>query len=231
MKNPAPLFNFLEGAILLIDKPHSWTSFDVVKKVRNKIGIKKVGHAGTLDPLATGLLIICTGKKTKEIDTYQAQEKEYTGRFELGKITASYDAETETTDHQSISHLREEDILTATKNFIGEITQYPPAHSAVKIDGKRAYEMARAGQQVEMKSRQVTISEFEITKIDLPQIHFRVVCSKGTYIRSLANDFGKLLSVGAFLSSLCRTRIGTFKLSDAWQLDDLIQKIEDLKKA
>jgi tRNA pseudouridine55 synthase len=224
-------FNFVEGAILLIDKPYTWTSFDVVKKVRNKVGIKKVGHAGTLDPLATGLLIICTGKKTKEIDTYQAQEKEYTGTFELGKITASYDAETEAVDHQSIDHLREDEILSATKPFIGEITQYPPAHSAVKIDGKRAYEMARAGQEVAMKSRQVTVSEFEITKIDLPQVHFRVVCSKGTYIRSLANDFGKQLGVGAYLTSLCRTRIGNFNLKDAWQLDDLIQKIEELKKA
>ncbi len=193
-------FNFVEGAILLINKPYTWTSFDVVKKVRNKVGIKKVGHAGTLDPLATGLLIICTGKKTKEIDTYQAQEKEYTGTFELGKITASYDAETEAVDHQPIDHLQEDEILAATKPFIGEITQ-------------------------------VTISEFEITKIDLPQVHFRVVCSKGTYIRSLANDFGKELGVGAYLSGLCRTRIGDFKLEDAWQLDDLIQKIEELKKA
>ena len=226
-----PSFNFAEGAVLLIDKPYTWTSFDVVRKVRNKIGIKKVGHAGTLDPLATGLLIICTGKKTKEIDSYQAQEKDYTAIFELGKITPSYDAKTETIEHQSIDHLREDEIHEATNQFIGEITQFPPAHSAVKIDGKRAYEMARAGQKVVMKSRVVTISEFQITKIELPQVHFRIVCSKGTYIRSLANDFGKHLGVGAYLSSLCRTRIGAFKLSEAWQLDDLIHKIEELKKA
>lgn len=225
-------FDFENGEILLVDKPLHWTSFDVVNKlryeIRRKIGKKniKVGHAGTLDPLATGLLIICTGKKTKEIDNYQAQEKEYVGEFYLGKTTPSYDAETEVNAEFDILHLTESQILQATQGFIGEISQIPPIFSAIKVNGKPVYQDARKGREVELKARPVTISAFEISEIDLPKVKFRVVCSKGTYIRSLANDFGKALGIGAYLSALIRTRSGNFLLSEAYQLDDLIAKIK-----
>jgi tRNA pseudouridine55 synthase len=208
--------------VLLVNKPLDWTSFDVVRKLRYKLKIKKVGHAGTLDPLATGLLIICTGKMTKRIDEYQAQEKEYTGRFIIGQSTPSHDLETEVTERSDISQVTRENILAATKQFIGVIDQIPPMHSAIKIDGKRAYELARKGKEAELKSRQVTISEFEITSVDPPSVGFRVVCSKGTYIRSLARDFGKALGVGAYLGELCRTRIGDFRLEDAMQIEDIV---------
>ncbi len=198
-----------------------WTSFDVVRKLRNKLKIKKIGHAGTLDPLATGLLILCTGKMTKRIDEYQAQEKEYTGRFVLGSTTPSYDLETEVSEGKDISHITEEKILAATKKFIGTIDQVPPMHSAIKVDGKRAYELARKGGTAELKSRQITISAFDITAIELPSVSFRVVCSKGTYIRSLAHDFGETLGVGAYLAELCRTRIGEFHLEDALQIEEI----------
>jgi tRNA pseudouridine55 synthase len=213
--------SFQEGQILLIDKPLNWTSFQVVNKVRwlirKQFNLKKikVGHAGTLDPLATGLLIICTGKFTKQIDTYQAQEKEYTGTFTLGATTPSFDLETEIDKTFDISSITEAQILHATKQFIGEIEQYPPVFSAVKKDGKRLYEFARSGEEVEISSRKVTISSFEITGIDLPEVHFKVNCSKGTYIRSLANDFGKVLNNGAHLSALRRTKIGAFSVDDA----------------
>ena len=208
--------DYINGRVLLLDKPLNWTSFQLVNKVRWEIKQKfklkkiKVGHAGTLYPLATGLLIICTGKQTKQIDQYQAQEKEYTGTFELGSTTPSFDLETNINQTFDTSHLTSEIIKDATQQFIGNITQLPPVFSAVKKDGKRLYEFARAGETVELKPRQVSISEFEITKIDLLTVHFRVVCSKGTYIRSLANDFGKALDCGAHLSSLRRTRIGNF---------------------
>jgi tRNA pseudouridine55 synthase len=185
--------------------------------IRKSFGIKKikVGHAGTLDPLATGLLIICTGKFTKKIDTFQAQHKEYTGTFTFGATTPSYDLETEIDQTFDISKITSVKIHEATKQFIGEIQQQPPVFSALKKDGKRLYEFARSGEEVEIPFRTVTISEFEITKIALPKVDFRVVCSKGTYIRSLANDFGKALDNGAHLSALRRTRIGEFSVEDA----------------
>ncbi len=209
------------GQILLFDKPLNWTSFQLVNKIRWQIkknfGIKKikVGHAGTLDPLASGLLILCTGRATKEIDALQGLEKEYTGSFTLGATTPSYDMESDIDRTFAINHVTERDILEATKAFTGEIAQLPPVFSALKKDGKRLYEYARKGEEVSIEPRMVNISEFEITGISLPEVYFRVTCSKGTYIRSLAHDFGLALSSGAYLSSLRRTRIGTHKVEDA----------------
>lgn len=222
---------FEEGQVLLINKPLEWTSFDVVRKIRNLIHIKKVGHAGTLDPLATGLLIVCTGKFTKIINEYMAQEKEYTGGFTLGAITPTYDLESKPGNFKDTSSITKEKILNATKQFIGEIMQVPPAHSAIKIDGKRVYELARQGKEVIIEPRKIFIKEFEITNIDMPVVSFRVVCGTGTYIRSLANDFGKALGCGAYLSSLCRTRIGNSKLENAMTItewEDEIKKIKGL---
>ena len=217
--------DYKEGQVILIDKPLEWTSFQVVNKVRwlirKSFDIKKikVGHAGTLDPLATGLLIICTGKLTKKIDTFPAQEKEYTGTFTLGATTPSYDLETEIDCTFDISGITSEKIHEATKLFIREIQQKPPVFSALKKDGIRLYEYARSGEEVEIAFRKVTISEFEITKIELPRIDFRVVCSKGTYIRSLANDFGKALNNGAHLSGLRRTKIGDFSVENGVSIE------------
>lgn len=211
--------DFEAGAVLLFDKPLRWTSFDLVKKVRGITRVKKVGHAGTLDPLATGLLIICTGKKTKEIDTFQAQIKEYTGTFFIGATTPCYDMEQPVDKVYETAHITEEMIRETAKQFTGSINQTPPPHSAVKVDGKRAYDLARAGKEVAVKSRTIEIETFEITGIALPVVSFRVVCSKGTYIRSLAHDFGKALGSGAYLSSLVRTRIGEFRLDDAITID------------
>ena len=199
----------------MINKPLNWTSFDVVRKIRSLIRIKKVGHAGTLDPLATGLLILCTGKFTKRINEYMAQEKEYTGSFTLGAITPTFDLESEPHQHLDYSHINEAAIKDATKKFLGDIQQVPPMHSAIKVGGQPVYKLARKGESIELASRKVSIIEFEITNINLPNVEFRVVCSTGTYIRSLANDFGQALGVGAYLSSLCRTRIGSFLLKDA----------------
>jgi tRNA pseudouridine55 synthase len=212
--------NFEEGRVLLINKPLQWTSFDAVRKIRNLIRIKKVGHAGTLDPLATGLLIICTGKFTKKINEYMAKEKEYTGSFALGATTPTYDLESEPQNFKPVDGITEETIISATKPFTGAILQIPPAHSAIKLEGKRMYELARQGKEVKLEPRPVTIHEFEITKIDMPVIHFRVVCSTGTYIRSLAHDFGHALGCGAYLSGLCRTRIGEFKLEDSMTIEE-----------
>lgn len=209
--------------VLLINKPLKWTSFDVVNKLRNQLKIKKIGHAGTLDPLATGLLILCTGKFTKQIDTYQQQEKEYIGTFTLGQTTPSHDLETETTEPVSVVHLTEDQLEDCRKKFIGTISQIPPLHSAIKVEGKRAYELARKGVEHELKSREVLISEFN-WEVRLPVIHFSVVCSKGTYIRSLARDIGNELGVGAYLSSLCRIRIGNFKLEDAKTIEQLLSE-------
>ena len=208
-------------SVLLINKPLQWTSFDVVKKTRSLLKIKKIGHAGTLDPLATGLLILCTGKMTKRIDEFQAQEKEYKGKFIIGQTTPSYDLETKPSDPVDTSSINDQALVEATKKFIGKIQQVPPLHSAIKVEGKRAYKLARAGQHTELKPREVFIGEFEITSFQSPEVGFRVVCSKGTYIRSLARDFGEALGVGAYLSELCRTRIGTFLLSDAKNMDEL----------
>lgn len=210
-----------DDRVLLINKPLRWTSFDVVKKVRGILQIKKIGHAGTLDPLATGLLILCTGKMTKRIDEFQAQEKEYTGKLILGQTTPSYDLETEPSPPKDISFIHPELIKQKASKFIGSIEQIPPLHSAIKVDGKRAYKLARSGQEKVLKARQVTVSEFEITNMDLPEVSFRIVCSKGTYIRSLAHDLGQELGVGAYLSELCRTRIGKFLLRDALTLDQV----------
>lgn len=211
-----------EGEVLLLDKPYRWTSFDVVKKVRRNLKIKKVGHAGTLDPLATGLLIICTGKMTKQIDGYQAREKEYTGSMVVGETRPSVDMETEVDCKKDISFLTTELIHNAVKPLTGEIDQIPPVYSAIKVDGDRVYKKARKGETVELKARKVQILQFLITNIELPRVDFKVVCSKGTYIRSLVRDFGEILGTGAYLSALRRTRIGEFHVDNALQADFLI---------
>jgi tRNA pseudouridine55 synthase len=220
-------YNFEAGEVLLIDKPLTWTSFDVVKKVRNTLRIKKIGHAGTLDPLASGLLILCTGKFTKSIDQIQAQEKEYTGTIILGQYTPSYDKETEVTETKDISHLTPETIKAAAESFVGTIEQVPPIYSAVMVDGKRAYDLARRGKAAELKPRTITIKAFDITNIEGEVVSFRVVCTKGTYIRSLAYDLGVKLEVGGHLGSLVRTRIGEYKLEDALT----IEAIQAIRKA
>lgn len=213
--------DFLEGQILLIDKPLTWTSFQAVNKIkwdiRKTFNLKKikVGHAGTLDPLATGLLIICTGKFTKKITEIQGQTKEYTGTITVGGTTPSFDLETEVNETFPIEHITSDSIQNTIPQFLGEIEQVPPVFSALKKDGKRLYEYAREGKEVEIKKRQVTVSEFEITEINLPKIAFRIVCSKGTYIRSIANDFGKALQSGGHLSELRRTKIGGYNVDIA----------------
>lgn len=227
--------NFLEGSTLLINKPLNWTSFDVVKKVRNilknhyQIKKIKVGHAGTLDPLADGLLILCTGKWTKKIEEFQNQEKEYTGTFVLGATTPSYDLETEINQTFNLSSLTEEQIRSNRNLFIGDIEQAPPIFSALKKDGVRLYEYARKGVEIEVKKRNVNISTFEISRIELPEIDFKIRCSKGTYIRSIAHDFGKSLDNGAYLSKLRRTKIGKFNLEDAVNLQDFESMMERSK--
>ncbi|HEY8936470.1 MAG TPA: tRNA pseudouridine(55) synthase TruB [Cyclobacteriaceae bacterium] len=211
-----------EGRILLIDKPYKWTSFAVVNKLRYKFKIKKIGHAGTLDPLATGLLIICTHSMTKRIEDFMGLEKEYTGKFVIGSVTASYDLETPVSEPKDISSITEDLINAAVKSLTGKINQLPPVHSAIRVGGKRAYDFAREGKEITLSLREVEIKEFEITSVALPVIGFRVVCSKGTYIRSLAHDLGEKLGVGAYLSELCRTRIGPYKLSDAQTIEEAI---------
>ena len=223
---------FLNGEIILIDKPLDWTSFQVVNKIRwlirSTFGIKKikVGHAGTLDPLASGLLILCTGKMTKSIEQFMGQEKEYTGTFTLGSTTPSYDLETEVDNTFPTDHITEE-LLQATLNqFVGTIDQYPPVFSALKKDGKRLYEYAREGIEVEIPARKVNIHSFELTQKVIPKVDFKVICSKGTYIRSLANDFGKALNSGAHLSALRRTRIGEFNIEHAISIEDFEKQIK-----
>jgi tRNA pseudouridine55 synthase len=218
---PDHLQPYLEGKVLLLDKPLHWTSFDVVRKVRNLVRIKKVGHAGTLDPLATGLLIVCTGKFTKRINEYMGMEKEYTGTFTLGAVTPTYDLESEPQDQKDTSHITPDMVHAAARVFTGDIMQVPPAHSAIKKDGKPVYLAARKGIDVALEPRPVTIHSFTIEKIEMPVVHFRVVCSTGTYIRSLAHDFGKELGVGAYMSSLRRTRIGVFGVEEAMVMEDL----------
>lgn len=210
------------GRVLLINKPLEWTSFDAVNKLRYKLKIKKIGHAGTLDPLATGLLIICVGKMTKRIEEFMGLEKEYTGTFVVGQSTPSHDLETEIDEQYDISGLTEEAIREATRQFTGKISQLPPIHSAIRVGGKRAYQFARKGKPLELQPREVEVIAFEITSIELPRVKFRIVCSKGTYIRSIARDFGKALGVGAYLTELCRTRIGPFKLEDALEIDQVV---------
>ncbi len=229
--------DFIAGETILINKPYEWTSFDVVKKIRTTLervknsegeriykGIK-VGHAGTLDPLATGLLIICTGKFTKKIDELMGMEKEYTGTFCLGATTPSYDCETLPDKKFPVEHITKELLIGTTKKFTGTLQQIPPAHSATIIAGERAYVSARKGREIKMQPKEVSIHAFEITGFDLPLVEFKVVCSKGTYIRSLANDFGLALNSGAYLASLCRTRIGDFKLANAFELKEFCDKI------
>ena len=223
---------FLNGEIILIDKPLDWTSFQVVNKIRwlirSTFGIKKikVGHAGTLDPLASGLLILCTGKMTKSIEQFMGQEKEYTGTFTLGSTTPSYDLETEVDNTFPTDHITEE-LLQATLNqFVGTIDQYPPVFSALKKDGKRLYEYAREGIEVEIPARKVNIHSFELTQKVIPKVDFKVICSKGTYIRSLANDYGKALNSGAHLSALRRTRIGEFNIEHAISIEDFEKQIK-----
>lgn len=217
------------GKVILMDKPLQWTSFDVVKKIRILTGISKVGHAGTLDPLATGLLIVCTGKFTKKINEYMAREKEYTGTITIGAVTPTFDLESAPEQFKDYQHITEEMIVEAIKKFTGLIEQVPPAHSAIKKDGIPAYKLARKGVEVKMMPRQVTVYHFDITKVDLPVIHFRIVCSTGTYIRSLANDLGAALGCGGYMSSLCRTRIGEFLVSEAKSVTGFEEEIKLLK--
>ena len=223
---------FLNGEIILIDKPLDWTSFQVVNKIRwlirSTFGIKKikVGHAGTLDPLASGLLILCTGKMTKSIEQFMGQEKEYTGTFTLGSTTPSYDLETEIDNTFPTDHITEELLHNTLDQFVGTIDQYPPVFSALKKDGKRLYEFAREGIEVEIPTRKVNIRSFELTQKALPKVDFKVICSKGTYIRSLANDYGKALNSGAHLSALRRTRIGEFNIEQAVSIEDFEKQIK-----
>ena len=231
MPNKEHIFNFVEGEMLLIDKPLDWTSFDVVNLLRSFIrkqyGLKKlkVGHAGTLDPLATGLLIICTGKLTKKIDDYQGMDKTYVGSMKMGSTTPSFDGETAPDAHFAIDDLTKEALVEASKQFVGDIEQVPPIYSAIKIDGKRAFEHARKKNDVVLKSRSVKIHRFDLYHIDLPAIDFRVTCSKGTYIRSLVHDFGKALNNGAYLTDLRRTAIGEYTVANAFTLDEFKQKV------
>ena len=224
-------FNFQKGELLLIDKPFQWTSFDVVNKLRYslkqvlKIKKIKVGHAGTLDPLATGLLILCTGKKTKQINELQGLTKEYTGSIFLGATRPSYDKETEINQTFDLARIANDQIYETAQNFLGKSEQIPPAHSAIKMGGEAAYVKARKGVDLKMKSREIEIYNFEIENIDLPLIYFKISCSKGTYIRSIAHDFGKALSIGAYLNELTRTKIGDYSLENAWKLTDLIDYV------
>lgn len=218
--------SFAEGKVLLIDKPLEWTSYDVIRKLRKIFNIKKIGHAGTLDPLATGLLIVCTGKFTKKINEYMSQEKEYTGTITLGAVTPTFDRESEPVNKKSLEGITEEMIKEKTKEFTGEILQMPPIHSAIKQNGKPVYLMARKGIDVVLEPRKITIKEFEITRIDLPVVAFKVVCTTGTYIRSLANDFGLALGCGGYLSELRRTRIGNYKVEDATTMEEFKAQFE-----
>ncbi len=232
MKKTLEQFDFIAGETLLVNKPKTWTSFDVVNKIRYRLrnitGIKriKVGHAGTLDPMATGLLIICTGKFTKKLSVFQGLDKTYTGTIDLGASTPSYDAETEPDATYPTEHITEELLQNTRKQFLGEIEQIPPMFSAIKVDGQPLYKKARKGQKVEVKARQVHIHEFSLSQINLPQVDFRITCSKGTYIRSIAHDYGQALNSGGYLSALCRTSIGEYQLSDAWNLEELIEVLE-----
>jgi len=217
-----------EGKVILINKDLQWTSFDVVKKIRGTLRIKKVGHAGTLDPLATGLLIVCAGKMTKSINQFMDQEKEYTGTMVLGKTTPSVDLETEFDTEQSIEHISEDDVLQLTEKFTGHLMQIPPIFSAIKRGGKPLYLKARKGEDVKIEPRPVESKKFEITGIDFPEVKFRLVCSKGFYVRSLVRDFGEVLGVGAYLSALERTRIGEFELKEALTISEFVQSVEEV---
>jgi len=216
------------GKMILINKELRWTSFDVVKKIRNQFKIKKVGHAGTLDPLATGLLIICIGKMTKQINQFMDLEKEYTGTMVLGKTTPSVDLETEIVSENSTEHITDEEVICTAKTFSGKLMQVPPIYSAIKKGGERLYKKARKGEDIKIDPREVEAKEFEITDINLPEVKFRLVCSKGFYVRSLVRDFGEILGVGAYMSELERTRIGDFKLEDALTIDEFMKELENI---
>ncbi len=230
---PLPRYDYLAGATLLVDKPQGWTSFEVVNKIRYKVkhrlGVKKikVGHAGTLDPMATGLLILCTGKFTKKLAGYQILPKEYTGTLVLGGTTPSYDTETEIEQRYPVAHIDAERLEVARRRFLGDIEQVPPMFSAIKVDGQPLYKRARRGEQIKVEPRRVHIYEFELTRVALPEVDFRVRCSKGTYIRSLAYDFGQALDSGAYLSALRRTKIGDYDVEEAWKLEELVDYIEE----
>lgn len=224
--------DFQAGAVIVIDKPLRWTSFDVVNKVRiclkRKFGKIKVGHAGTLDPLASGVVIVCVGKETKEIERYMGEEKEYVAEITFGHTTPSYDLETSfngTFTYEHVNRMLMEEVIT---RFVGEIEQYPPIFSAVRVDGVRAYEKARKGDEVEMKSRRVTIREIEIVKMELPVVELRIVCSKGTYIRSLAHDLGQACGSGSYLSALRRSRVGGFKVEDACRMNEVVETLQEM---
>jgi tRNA pseudouridine55 synthase len=219
----------LDGHVFMVNKALDWTSFDAVRKIRNTAKIKKVGHAGTLDPLATGVLIVCTGKFTKKINEYMGMEKEYIGTITLGATTPTYDLESIPENKKPFEHLTPEIIHNATAEFTGDIMQTPPIFSAIKINGQTAYNLARKGLDVELKARPVTIKQFEITKIELPMVHFKIVCTTGTYIRSIANDFGEALGCGGYLSSLCRTRIGEFKIENCETVEEIVEQINEAK--
>ena len=223
------LDKYNNGQTLLVDKDLDWTSFDVVKKIKNIIKCKKVGHAGTLDPLATGLLIICTGKNTKKINEIQNQDKVYTGEFILGKSTPSHDLETEFNSQKDIKNITSNRIEEVSKRFVGEQLQRPPKFSAVKVNGKRAYEYARDNEEVKIKEKNINIYEFKITEFNLPNISFKISCTKGTYIRSIARDFGEKLGCGAVLSKLRRTEIGNYNVEDAFKVNDLADKLKKEK--
>lgn len=231
--HPAPKYDFRAGATLLVDKPKGWTSFDVVNKVRYKIKHRlkikkiKVGHSGTLDPMATGLLILCTGKFTKKLNALQGLSKTYTGTLHLGAVTPSYDAESEIQETFPTSHITEAAIASAREQFLGKIQQVPPMFSAIKVDGQPLYKKARQGKTMDIEPREVEIYQFGITRVALPEVDFEVSCSKGTYIRSLAHDFGRALRSGAYLTALRRTKVGDFDIKDAWPLDQLVQYIEE----
>lgn len=218
--------DFKAGEVLLIDKPHSWTSFKVVNRIRRAVNVRRVGHAGTLDPMATGLLILCTGKKTKEIYKYQDSNKTYSGIITLGLTSPSMDAETETKAHLIPEKLDEEQIKIIRDQFLGEISQIPPMYSALKVDGQKLYKLARKGKTVKREPRRVTIYSFDISKIDLPDIHFEISCSKGTYIRVIANDFGEKIGCGGILSNLRRTKIGEYSVNDALEVDEFLKRME-----
>lgn len=218
-----------EGVVLLVDKPLGWTSFDVIRKLRHIIRIRKIGHAGTLDPLATGLLIVCTGKYTKRINQYMAQQKEYTGTITIGATTPTYDLESEPTNFIATDHITLEQVQSILPQFTGPIQQIPPAHSAIKVDGKRVYELARKGKEVKLEPRAVHIYSFEVLSLQDAQLQFRVVCSTGTYIRSLANDLGQALGCGAYLSALRRTRIGDFTVAEAQTMESFVDASQNNK--
>jgi tRNA pseudouridine55 synthase len=223
-------YNFTEGEVILIDKPLDWTSFDIVNKIKftlkKNYGAIKIGHAGTLDPKASGLLILCTGKKTKEIQQIQDADKTYTGTFYLGATTPCFDSEQEIDQTFNTAHITPDAIMQCAESFIGEQEQFPPVYSAVKIDGKRAYALARAGKEAIVKSKKITLYEFRITSIELPKVDFEIKCSKGTYIRSIANDFGKRLNSGAYLYALRRTQIGNYSVNDAWQIKTFVESLQ-----